>query len=170
MLPPTYKTNRFLLKPYGRRDEDQFIEMALDPISMEFMGGSTGIVEEERKLFKKVLKMYNEKGGRWFWIWGIYENDRLCGHLEMKETEHTNEHQLEVVYMIHPLERRKGMMTEILSFLKKNQKSWNRRIIATVSQKNMYSIALLNKWGIEKKEVLVNGETGEEYLKFLLEV
>ena len=86
----------------------------------------------------------------------------------MKETEHTNEIELEIVYMVHPDERRKGIMTEVLYFLKQNQKSWNKRLIVTVSPENLHSLLLLKKWGIEKKEILLNNETGKEYFKLTL--
>lgn len=168
MQPPTLNTDRYVLKPYSLEDEDRFIEIAVDELSIQFMGGSTGNEAEERKLFKKILDIYNKNVGKWFWLWGIYKNNLLCGHLEMKETEHTNEHELEIVYMAHPDERRKGMMTEVLSLLKQQQKNWSKRIIATVSHKNINSIALLEKWGIEKREVITDSEGGE-YLKLTLD-
>jgi len=168
MLPPTLKTDQYTLKPYVSEDEERFIEMALDPMSIQFMGGATGNEVEERKLFKKIFEVYKRKDERWFWLWGIYKGDLLCGHLEMKETEHTNDNELEIVYMMHPTERQKGVMTKVLSFLKQQQKSWGRRIIATVSPENINSIALLEKWGIDKKETLTDNETGKEYFKLIL--
>ncbi|MEM8892144.1 MAG: GNAT family N-acetyltransferase, partial [Bacteroidota bacterium] len=147
--PPILKTNRFTLMPYRQEDEDRFVEIALDETSTQFMGGATGNEEEERALFKQVLELYKKKDQRWFWVWGIYEEDLLCGHIELKESEHTNEHELEIVYMIHPEQRRKGVMTEVLALLKQKQKSLGKRIIATVSPDNSSSFSLLEKWGIE---------------------
>lgn len=166
--PPEFKTNRLTIKPYKPTDEDRFVEMALDEISVQFMGGSSGIEAEERKLFKKILDIYTQNNERWFWIWGIYTNNLLSGHLEIKETDDTNTNELEVVYMIHPEERRKGIMAEVLSILKEQQKNWQKTIIATISPENKHSLALLKKWGITKREVLVNSETKEEYLKLTL--
>ncbi len=163
MYPPILKSKQFTLKPYQQVDEKRAIETALDPISQQFMGGNNN-----NPSLKKVFEIYERTDDRWFWLWGIYKDDLLCGHLELKETEHTNENELEIVYMIHPEERRKGVMTEVLSLLKTMQKSWERRIIATVSAKNVNSIALLKKWGIDKEEVLVDSETGKEYLKLTL--
>lgn len=168
MHPPILHTHRFTLMPYRQEDEDRFVEIALDKTSMQFMGGATGDEEEERALFKKVLALYQKEDQRWFWIWGIYEKDLLCGHLEMKESEHTTEHELEIVYMIHPDLRRQGVMTEVLALLKQKQESWGKRIIATVSPNNNSSLSLLEKWGIEKKEMLINEEKGEEYFKLSL--
>lgn len=169
MLPPTYKTSRWLLKAYDKASEDRFVEMALDVESVKFMGGANNNKEEERALFKKILALYEKKEGKWFWVWGIYEADRLCAHLEMKETEHTNKNELEIVYMVHPTERRKGLMTEVLAFLKKNQVTWRRKIIATTSPENKNSLALLQKWGITKKENWLNKETGKTYYKLTLD-
>jgi len=160
MLPPILKTDKYTLKAYSKTDEDRFVEIALDKVSTHFMGGSTGIEAEERKMFSKVFEIYKRKDKRWFWLWGIYKDDLLCGHIELKDTEHTNEDELEVVYMIHPDERRKGIMFEVLKLLQKNQTSWKRKIIATVSSENKNSILLLEKCGIAKKELLENSESG----------
>lgn len=168
MYPPEFKTKQFTLKQYAPEDEDRFVEMSIDPTSVQFMGGSTGKEAEERKLFRKIFEVYKRTDERWFWIWGIYTNKQLCAHLEMKETEHTNDGELEIVYMVHPEERRKGLMTAVLSLLKQQQKIWRKRIIATISPNNLNSIALLQKWGIDKKEILADPDTGEKYFKFLL--
>ena len=169
MYPPELKTQRFSLTPYSPQDEDRFVEMALDEASIRFMGGASGNELEERMLFKKILEMYKTENERWFWIWGIYKKNLLAGHLELKETEHTKENELEMVYMVHPHERRIGIMTEVLALLKKKQADWQKRLVATVSPDNLGSIALLKKWGIETEEALVDNETGKEYLKLLLE-
>lgn len=163
MYPPILKSNQFILKPYKQVDEKRAIETALDSISKRFMGGNN-----ENPSLKKVFEVYKRTDDRWFWIWGIYKNDLLCGHLEIKETENTNENELEIVYMIHPEERRKGIMTEIFSLLKTEQKNWGRRIIATVSYDNANSISLLKKWGIDKKESRFNRQTGKESFKIIL--
>jgi len=168
MLPPKFQTTFFTLKPYLPENEDRYLEIALDKVSLQYMGGATGIEEEERKLFKKIFQLYKTSKKRWFWIWGIYSNEELCGHLELKETEYTTDTELEIVYMIHPNERRKGIMSTVLSFLKGKQQGWQKRIIATVSPENLDSIRLLQKWGIEKTERLIDKETGEIFLKLTL--
>ncbi len=149
-------------------DEDRFIEMALDKTSVEFMGGATGIEEKESAMFHRIFRLYEQNNKRWFWIWGIYKKEQLCGHLELKETEHTDKNELEIVYMMHPQERRKGIMTKVLSFIKAQQPNWQRRIIATVNPTNMHSIILLEKWGIDKREECVDPEDGKPYLKLTL--
>ncbi len=168
MYPPELITKRLKLKAYTLKDEDRFIQMSLDESSSSFMGGATGIYEEERKLFKKIFEIYERKETRWFWIWGIYKGEVLCGHLELKQTENTCDNELEIVYMVHPDERRQGIITEVLSLIKQHQLVWQRRIIATVSPNNLISIGILKKWGVEKEEMLTDTETGEDYLKLLL--
>lgn len=168
MIPPTYQTSDFTLQAYAPTDEDTFIEMALDQVTVRFMGGTSGIEAEERALFKKIFDVYKTNDQRWFWLWGIYQNQRLCGHLEMKESLHTSSEELEIVYMIHPQARKRGLMTSVLTFLKENQQNWQRRIIATVNPENIASIALLEKWGIEKRVTLIDEETHRSYLKCLL--
>ena len=121
MYPPTLKTKNYLLKAYQPSDLNRFIEIALDEKCVEFMGGATGNKQDEINLFNKGFKLYESTSKRWFWLWGIYKNNVLCGHLELKETEHTNANELEVVYMIHPAERQNGIMTEVLLFFKSSK-------------------------------------------------
>lgn len=169
MHPPIYQTPNYILQPYQLKDEERFVEMGTDPAVVAFMGGATGDPARERALFHKIFQLYEKNDSkRWFWIWGIYNGDKLCGHLEMKETENTSVAELEIVYMLHPAERKKGIMTEVLDFLKSNQGLWNRQLIATVDPENRDSIHLLERWGIAK-EIEVENEEGA-YLKLLLKV
>ena len=168
MIPPELSTKSLVIKPYTLLDENRYVEIATDEISVKFMGGSTVVEEEERKIFKKIFEIYEAKVTKDFWIWGIYENEVLCGHLELKETEHTNKTELEIVYMIHPEYRKKGIMTAILSLVKNNQDIWNKKIIATLSPDNLASLKLLQKWGIESKEIVIDNENDEPYLRLLL--
>ena len=168
MFPIELKSSRFTIRPYCRTDEDRFIEMVMDGVSTEFMGGATGVESEEREVFRKIFQIYDETIGKPFWIWGIYNGDALFGHLELKETEHTNEDELEIVSMVHPECRRIGVMTEILSLIKMNEMIWNKRIVATVSADNAVSLRMLEKWGIDSREIIIDEETDEEFLKLLL--
>jgi len=163
MRPPKLKTKRYKLSHYEDTHEDRFVEMGLDPLSIKFMGGASGIEAEERAMFKKIQSLYDSDGTRWFWIWAITQKNILCGHLELKETEHTNEDELEIVFVVHPDKRGEGIMTEVLQFLKSHQHNWKRRIISTVSPNNKASMALMNKWGIEKREVIEDEEDGDYY-------
>jgi len=168
MIPPKLKAKRFIISPYRSIDEDRYVAMAIDDSTIGFMGGATGVASEERKMFKKIFEIYNSKNSKTFWIWGIYKDDNLFGHLELKESEHTSENELEIVYMVHPECRRNGVMTEILSLIKRNQNIWNKRIIATINQDNIASLKLLQKWGIVNREILINDENNEQYLKLTL--
>jgi RimJ/RimL family protein N-acetyltransferase len=169
MLPPVITTERLILKPYETSDEDIFVEIALDKDAQQFMGGVTPDEAEERRLFRKIFDIYNSNDPRWFWIWGIYEDNKLCGHFELKETVHTGPNELEIVYMIHPKERRRGIMSEVLKAFKGKQAEWNRTIIATTSPDNNASISLLRQWGIEEQELLPDDTApGTHYYKFYL--
>jgi len=77
MIPPTYQTQRFILKPYEPKDEDRFVEMALDAESVKFMGGSTGKEADERVFFQSIAKLYKRQDKRWLWVWGVYEDNCL---------------------------------------------------------------------------------------------
>jgi RimJ/RimL family protein N-acetyltransferase len=169
MKPPILKTNRFILKPYRKKDETRFIEMSTDSDSVQFMGGAEGGIEAEKALFNSIFKLYKSNdSNRWFWIWGIYENDLLIGHFELKETDHTSNNELEIVYMVHPKQRKSGVMTEVLELFKTKQYEFKKKIIATVNPKNVKSISLLNKWGILKQDKIKNKDTENYYYKFWL--
>ncbi len=169
MYPPIYRTQRFSLLPYRLKDEDRFVEMTLDPMVLRFMGGGgEGDETSERKFFQKIFSIYEKKEmSRWFWIWGIYDGDKLCGHFELKDTQYTDVQELEIVYMVHPKERRRGIISEVLAFFKAKQGEWNRRIIATVNTKNQASISLLEAWGISQKEI-IHLKEGDPFYKIIL--
>lgn len=169
MLPPTYKTVNYTLEPYQPKDLRRYLEMSLDRDVITFMGGATGDRKAEEAMFDKIFQLYRSNDKRWFWVWAVYRNQELCAHLELKETKDTAGDELEIVYMVHPLERRKGIMTEVLSFLKANQGLWKRRITATVYPGNDRSFELLRKWGIEKESLVTDRETGETFRKVWLE-
>ena len=167
MLPPILKTKRYVIGRYSQEDETRYLEMALDPEAIKFMGGLSGM-NEEKERFQKIFKIYNSSDERWFWIWGVYKGGQLCAHVELKETEHTASNELEIVYMVHPEERRKGLMFEILKAIKENQFEWGRTIIATVSPENKQSLDLLQQWGVDRKQIFLSEDTGEQYYKMHL--
>lgn len=166
MIPPLYKTHHYTLAPYQLKDLERYLEMTLDRDVVEFMGGATGDVEEEKAMFEKIFELYrsNERR-RWFWVWAIYRDQTLCAHLELKETLDTADEELEIVYMVHPAERRKGIMNEVLNYIKTMQDTWKRRIIATVYPENKNSIKLLKQVGIDRQELITDSETGETFSK-----
>ncbi|MBZ4192248.1 GNAT family N-acetyltransferase [Niabella beijingensis] len=168
MLPPVLTSKRFVLRPYAASDIDRFIEIVMDEATQRFMGGLSADKQQERVSFSKIFDVYQSRNKRWFWIWGIYENGCLCGHMELKESVHTNGEELELVYMVHPAERKRGLMSEILDLFNARQQEWNRQLIATVSPDNKSSLALLQRWGVERTLQLRDEETGELYLKLYL--
>lgn len=166
MYPPFYKTKHYDLVPYQPKDLDRYLEMVLDRDVVEYMGGATGDLAKEKKMFEKIFALYrNQDQQRWFWVWAVYRDQTLCAHLELKQTQDTAEGELEIVYMVHPAERRNGLMTEILNFIKAKQTDWKCRIIATVYPENEHSYKLLEQIGIERQELTTDVETGETFQK-----
>src|SRR5690349_15527364 len=110
MMPPVLKTENYILQPYRKADLERYLEMALDKEVVTFMGGATGDIAAERKMFGKIFDVYKMDSSRWFWIWGVYRHNILCAHLEVKQSQDTNSNELEMVYMVHPKERGKGLM------------------------------------------------------------
>lgn len=166
MRPPVYKTQHYTLAAYQLQDLERYLEMVLDGDLIAFMGGATGNLEKEKKMFEKIFELYRSKDqGRWFWVWAIYRDQTLCAHLELKETSDTRDDELEIVYMVHPAERRKGIMNEVLNYIKTKQGIWKRRITATVYPENKNSLELLKQVGVERQELITDSETGETFSK-----
>ncbi len=168
MLPPTYTTSHYILAPYQAKDLERYLEMSLDSEVITFMGGASGSMAEERKMFEKIFEIYRSNMKRWFWIWGVYREEQLCAHLELKDSQHTTTYELEIVYMVHPAERRKGIMKEVINFLIKEQSVWKRQLIATLHPENKNSSRLLESAGVAKQELITDIETGEKYIKIWL--
>ncbi len=155
------------IRPYERSDEDRFVEMSMDQEVIQYMSGTSGKEEEESALFQKIFTIYEgTSNARIFHIWGIYLKDQLVGHLELKETEHTTDKELEIVFMMHPDTRRKGIMRKVLRFIQNNQVFFHRRIIATVHSENKGSLKLLKKWGHSYPSTYY--EDGVKFLKLRL--
>ncbi len=142
--------------------------MVLDHEVIAFMDGANGSRSEEEALFCKIFEIYESDDPRYFMIWGIYNGDQLCGHFELKDSIHTSENELEIVYIVHPRYRKRGIMTEILAWFKRNQHQWNKRFIATLSPENISSLKLLEKWGIYKM-ISQSSEDEVRFFKVYLE-
>lgn len=168
MRPSLFKiTKTITIKPYERSDEDRFVEMSMDQAVVEYMSGASGVEEEERALFQKIFTIYDRPSrDPIFYIWGIYFKDQLVGHLELKETEHTSDSELEIVFMMHPDARQSGIMKTVLLFFQNNQFFFDRQIIATVHGENKKSLNLLKKWGHSRREFYE--EEGVKYVKVWL--
>lgn len=160
-------TKEIIIKPYERTDEDRFVEMSLDQDVIQYMSGAVGDEFEEKALFQKIFTIYNRTAvSPIFHIWGIYWKEKLVGHVELKETEHTSESELEIVFMMHPDARRKGIMKTVLRFFQNNQFFFDRQIIATVHTENERSLKLLKKWGHSRREFYE--DEGVKYVKLWL--
>ncbi|MEM1124167.1 MAG: GNAT family N-acetyltransferase [Bacteroidota bacterium] len=168
MRPAQFQLSKnILIKPYERSDEDRFMEMSVDQAVIQYMSGANGDEWEERQLFQKIFAIYDRtENVPFFYIWGIYQNEQLVGHVELKETEHTSEKELEIVYMLHPDARRKGIMKTVLLFFQNNQFFFDRQIIATVHTDNEASLKLLKKWGYARKTYYIEDST--KYIKIWL--
>lgn len=169
MLPPVYRTQNYILAPYQLKDFDRYSEMTRDNDVIVFMSGATDDIAEQKKMFEKIFELYRSNDQtRWFWVWAVYRSETLCGHLELKETQDTADDELEVVYMVHPAERRKGIMSEVLNYIKTKQSSWDRRITATVYPENNNSFELLEQVGVHRRKLITDSETGETFSKVWL--
>jgi RimJ/RimL family protein N-acetyltransferase len=159
LIPPVLNTRRFVIQPYRTQDEERFVEMGIDSEVARFMDGADDDPEKQHTIFNKIFNHYNEpETNPPTLFWGIFENDVLCGHVQLKPTDHSVEGELEIVYMVHPKERNRGLMWEVLEIFKQEQNRGQSTIIATVDLDNETSIRLLEKWGVTNKETRIDSK------------
>ena len=155
MRPSNLRTSRFSLKPYRLADQERFLEMFLDKETQSYMGGISHERQVGKKRFQKILAVYERRGNaRFHLIWGIYDQDRLCGHLELKDSRWANDEELEIFFMLHPQERSRGIIREVLPLIKRYQYLWGRQIVATIHPENVRSRSRLDIWGVDREETL----------------
>lgn len=110
-------------------------------------------------LMGKIMKLYQKPlANRHFEIWAIDINDQFAGHFELKESEHTNEKELEVVYMLDQPYWGRGLMPEILKVINEHAQSFDKQVIATINPENKKTVRVLEKMGIEKQMWVGEGD------------
>lgn len=143
--------------------------MGTDTEVIRFMGGADGDVEKQTEIFWKIFKLYDEPAANETKLfWAIHEDKKLVGHVQLKPTIFTEGNELELVYMVHPDSRNKGVMNEVLALLKQVQAQWTTQIIVTIDFDNDISVRLMEKWGIVKREERIDPDDGVEYWKMWL--
>lgn len=151
------KTSRLLLRKYIEEDRAFLVDLFTDEEIGRYMGdGEAASVCDANQLFNSIFNIYEQqqKGNRFFEVWGIELNEELIGHFELKETEHTEKGELEVVYIIDKPYWNKGFISEVLQAMQTRVQKIDKKIIATVDKNNQASIRVLEKLGIKKVKTL----------------
>lgn len=154
MNSPDIKTSRTLLRRYKDSDIDKFVLLFTDKEINHFMGGQHCETREDAEnLFYKGFEIYNGLfPDRHFELWAIEHSGELIGHFELKQTNHTAENELEIVYMLDKEYWGQGIMPEIINEINKYSSGFDKQLIATINPENIRTIKALYKTGIEKEE------------------
>lgn len=157
-------TGRTLLRKYEEGDRKVFADLFTDKEVNFYMGGQKCETREDAySLFDKCFEIYEGKfRGRHFEIWAVLYENNTIGHIELKQTNNTDEDELEVVYLLDKNFHGIGLMTEILQKINSYAGSHNKKLIATINPDNIKSLKVLEKTGIEKQG-WINDADGKTY-------
>lgn len=144
-----FKTQRTLVRPFELNDYEEVLEMMRDPDVMRM----TGFKEpQEDARVKELLKSWMATKGSDLGVWAVegLGESKLVGWFMLKKNKCQDP---ELGYMIQKKFWGQGFATEVASqFLNYafNDLSLNK-VVATVNSKNLSSIRVLEKIGMNKK-------------------
>ncbi|MEO3973205.1 GNAT family N-acetyltransferase [Streptomyces sp. CAU 1734] len=144
-MTPTLRTQRLVLTPYIRSDEDDFVALFQDTEVSRWMGDGPGSEEEDRALFGRIFtKVYARN---LFDVWAVRRDGVLAGHAEIKRTDEVRGY--EIIYALAPSAWGSGLGTEIAEALIAHGFGTLglTEIHATVAEPNRASLNLLERLG-----------------------
>jgi RimJ/RimL family protein N-acetyltransferase len=146
--PETLTTERLVLRPYDRGDEDGIVALLTDPDVMQFVGDGVFAPDRAHRVFAKVFDLYRR--GAWG-IWAVAERDtgRLVGSAEIKPRPNDD---WEIVYILGRDAWGRGYATELGRELVRFgfERLALDRVTATVDYANAVSIRVLEKLGMRQ--------------------
>ncbi len=160
MLNKDIITQRTLLRKYQFNDREEMIDLFMDKVVNHYMGnGPCKTKAHALELFGRIQQLYERPlSDRHFEIWAIDVNQHLAGHFELKESEYTEQDELEVVYMLRQNHWGKGLMPEILRDINAHAHTMNRQLIATINPENIRTVRALEKVGVDRKKWVGQGK------------
>ncbi|WP_030775702.1 GNAT family N-acetyltransferase [Streptomyces sp. NRRL F-2664] len=144
-MTPVLRTERLLLDPYTREDEEAFVALFQDTRVSRWMGDGPATEAEDRALFGRIFtKVYAED---LFDVWAVRRDGRLIGHAEIKRTDGVDGH--EIVYALAPDAWGSGLGTEMAQAVVAHGFDCLglTEVHATVAAPNTASLALLTRIG-----------------------
>jgi len=160
MLNEDITTQRTLLRKYEPTDQAEMIRLFMDKLVNHYMGnGPCKTKHHALELFERIMQLYEKSlTDRHFEIWAIEIHKQLAGHFELKESEYTENDELEVVYMLHKVHWGQGLMPEILRAVNTHAYTINRQLIATIDPENIRTVRALEKVGITRQKWVDEGK------------
>ncbi|RFU82602.1 N-acetyltransferase [Streptomyces triticagri] len=146
-MTPVLHTERLLLEPYVRADEEDFVALFQDTRVSRWMGDGPDTEAADRALFGRIFsKVYAES---LFDVWAVRHEGRLVGHAEIKWTAEVEGH--EIIYALAPEVWGSGLGTELAQKLVEYGFATLglTAVHATVAAPNAASLAVLTRIGFE---------------------
>lgn len=144
-MTPVLRTERLVLEPYVREDEEDFVALFQDTRVSQWMGEGSDTEENDRALFGRVFtKVYAANA---FDVWAVRENGVYVGHAEIKHTEDAGGHEL--IYALAANAWGRGLGTELARGIVDYGFGalGLDEVHATIAEPNTGSIAVMEKLG-----------------------
>ena len=160
MFNKDINTRRTLLRKYEPADQAEMTSLFMDKVVNHYMGnGPCKTKSQAFQLFERIMQLYEKPlADRHFEIWAIEIHKQLAGHFELKESEYTENDELEVVYMLYKIHWGQGLMPEILRAINAHAHTMNHQLIATIDPENMRTVRVLEKIGITRQKWVGEGK------------
>ena len=144
---PVLTSERLVLRPYGRADEEAFVSLFQDPQVSEFVGDGPQSEADDRALFGRVFSAVYPTGK--FAVWAVERAGQVVGHAELKPSPSDDVDGWELVYVLARAEWGNGLGSELAAVVTRFgcDELGLDRIYATVDDRNARSLQLLARLG-----------------------
>jgi [ribosomal protein S5]-alanine N-acetyltransferase len=145
------ETKRLILRQFTPADAADNYRIYTDPENMKFMGRQPDSVEFERDHIRKHITNYYEKYGFGLWAVVLKENNHLIGRCGFLYQQIEDARETEITYLIDKHFWGKGLATEAAREIVRFgfEKYKFPRIVAVINPKNLASIRVAEKIGME---------------------
>ncbi|MCP2334558.1 MULTISPECIES: GNAT family N-acetyltransferase [Actinoalloteichus] len=141
------RTDRLLLKPYVREDEESFVRLFQDEEVVRYVGDGLQTEAADRALFHRVLT--DVYPTRRFDVWAVWLDGAHVGHAELKPCSRAEGHEL--IYALARAVWGRGLGRELVGGLLRQAFAVRRlpELHATVDVLNTRSLVVLAAAGFE---------------------
>ncbi|ASY32181.1 MULTISPECIES: GNAT family N-acetyltransferase [Streptomyces] len=150
-VTPELRTERLVLSPYVRADEEDFVSLFQTAAFGEHFGDGMQSPEQDRALFARIFSyVYAEER---FPVWAVRLDGAYAGHAEIKPSPAPWLDGHEIVYGLAPRHQHRGLGTEVAAALTAygHETLGLAEVHATVDSHNAPSLALLERLGYARR-------------------
>ena len=150
------ETERLLLKPYEKKDREDFIKLLSNENVMRFVGQGVMSVQAAASLWEKLMNLY-ARGEDTIWAVFARDDERYVGNASIRPMVERRENR-EIGYYLREPEWDKGFGTELAKRLVEYgfETMGLPAVYATVDYENLASRRILEKAGMSFHEELAD--------------